>query len=254
MDFILKSPIHVKAEGLSKAFEGRSVLKNISIEVAPKEIFVLMGPSGSGKSVFLKLLMGLEVPDEGAIFFDAIERSEAAHKRVLAMVFQSGALFNSLSVFDNLAFYAREHRLWDEITLREKVQHTLKLLSIQDTALMSPAQLSGGMKKRVAIARALMMEPELLVYDEPTSELDPETAASIAEIIATLREEIGVTSIVVSHDKAMALSIADRIGILMDGHLQLVGTPNAIEQSDLPRVKSFLNPVIDIHHPRFKNI
>lgn len=253
MDSSEKSPISIETKSLRKEFGGRVVLKDLTLDVAAREIFVLMGPSGSGKSVFLKLLMGLEVADSGSILFDGKDRDEVAKERVLSMVFQSGALFNSLSVFDNLAFYTREHRLMDEKELRKKIEYTLKLLSIQDAATMMPSQLSGGMKKRVAIARALMMEPELLLYDEPTSELDPETAASIAEIIATLREEIGVTTIVVSHDKELALAIADRIGILMDGVLQIIGDPEAIKNSQDPRVQSFLNPVIDLSNPRFRN-
>lgn len=253
MDIAHKSPVRLDIENLSKSFEGRFVLKNFTLKIEPKEIFVLMGPSGSGKSVFLKLLMGLEIPDTGSILIDGSRREEVAAERVLAMVFQSGALFNSLSVFDNLAFYAREHRSFDEITLRKKIERILKLLSIQDSASMMPSQLSGGMKKRVAIARALMMEPELLLYDEPTSELDPETAASIAEIIATLREEIGVTTVVVSHDRGLALSIADRIGVLMNGTLQIVGKPDVIAKSSDPKIQSFLHPVIDILKPRFRN-
>lgn len=253
MDIAQKSPVRLDIQNLSKSFGGHFVLKDFTLNIEPREIFVLMGPSGSGKSVFLKLLMGLEIPDAGSILLDGALREEVAQERVLAMVFQSGALFNSLSVFDNLAFYAREHRLFDEAILQKKIERTLKLLSIQDSAAMMPSQLSGGMKKRVAIARALMMEPELLLYDEPTSELDPETAASIAEIIATLREEIGVTTIVVSHDKDLALSIADRVGILMEGSLQVVGAPDFIAKSPNPKIQSFLHPVIDILKPRFRN-
>ena len=181
--------------------------------------------------------------------------SEVTRERVrMALVFQSGALFNSLSVYDNLALYPREHRLADEAGIRQKVMHTLKILSLEGTAKKFPADLSGGMKKRVAIARALVMEPQLMLYDEPTSELDPVMSATISEIIASLRVEYRVTTIVVSHDCDLALNIADRVGILMDGKLIFLGPPSELKQPKDPIVADFLTPKIDLQHPRFKQL
>jgi phospholipid/cholesterol/gamma-HCH transport system ATP-binding protein len=248
--------VGVEVQGLSKNFGPLEVLKNVSFNVSPGEIFVLMGPSGSGKSVLLKHVVGLEAPSAGRVLVDGKDAiSEETREQVrMALVFQAGALFNSLSVYDNLALYPREHRVANEAGIREKVMRALQILSLENTAEKSPSELSGGMRKRVAIARALVMEPQLMLYDEPTSELDPVMAATISEIIATLREEYRVTSIVVSHDRDLALSIADRVGILMNGSLVSLGAPAELQTPKDPRIADFLNPKIDLKNPRFKQL
>jgi phospholipid/cholesterol/gamma-HCH transport system ATP-binding protein len=248
--------VGVAVEGLSKSFGHFEVLKNVTFSVKPGEIFVLMGPSGSGKSVLLKHIVGLERPTAGRVTVDGRDAAaESTREQVrMALVFQSGALFNSLSVYDNLALYPREHRIANEAAIREKVMRALQILSLEGTANKAPSELSGGMKKRVAIARGLVMEPQLMLYDEPTSELDPVMSATIAEIIATLKEEYHVTSIVVSHDRELALGIADRVGILMGGELVSLGTPAELRAPRDPRVAEFLNPKIDLKHPRFKKL
>jgi phospholipid/cholesterol/gamma-HCH transport system ATP-binding protein len=249
------SAVGVAVESLTKDFGDLVALKDVSLTVNAGEIFVLMGPSGSGKSVFLRHVAGLEAPTSGRVMIDGLDAlDEATRKRVrMGVVFQAGALFNSLSVYDNLALYPREHRLGDEGAIRAKVEHTLQILSLENTAQKFPAELSGGMKKRVSIARALVMEPQLLLYDEPTSELDPVMSATIAEIIATLKEQTHVTSIVVSHDRELALNIADRVGILMEGKLISVGLPGALRKPEDPVIAEFLYPRIDIQHPRYKD-
>ena len=248
--------VGVAVEGLSKSFGHFEVLKNVTFSVKPGEIFVLMGPSGSGNSVLLKHIVGLERPTAGRVTIDGRDAAaESTREQVrMALVFQSGALFNSLSVYDNLALYPREHRIANEAAIREKVMRALQILSLEGTANKAPSELSGGMKKRVAIARGLVMEPQLMLYDEPTSELDPVMSATIAEIIATLKEEYHVTSIVVSHDRELALGIADRVGILMGGELVSLGTPAELRTPRDPRVAEFLNPKIDLKHPRFKKL
>src|SRR5271165_123174 len=248
--------VRVKVDGLSKSFGELNVLKSVSFDVNPGEIFVIMGPSGSGKSVLLRHIAGLEIPTAGSVTVEGLDPSlESTRDRVrLALVFQDGALFNSLSVYDNLALYPREHRSGDEKAIREKVMHALKILSVEKSAGQFPSELSGGMKKRVAIARALVMEPQLLLYDEPTSELDPVMAATISEIIATLKQEYSVTSIVVTHDRELALTISSRVGILMAGRLMSLGLPEDLRKSRDPRIIDFLNPKIDIEHPRFKEL
>ena len=248
--------VGVSIEGLSKSFGRFEVLKNVTFSVAPGEIFVLMGPSGSGKSVLLKHLVGLEQPSAGRVTVAGRDASaEATRQQVrMALVFQSGALFNSLSVYDNLALYPREHQIADEAAIREKVMRALQILSLEGSAHKAPSELSGGMKKRVAIARGLVMEPQLMLYDEPTSELDPVMAATISEIIATLKDEYRVTSIVVSHDRELALGIADRVGILMGGELVSLGTPADLRTPADPRVAEFLYPKIDLKNPRFKRL
>lgn len=248
--------VGVSIEGLSKNFGRSEVLKNITFSVAPGEIFVLMGPSGSGKSVLLKHIVGLEKPSAGRVTVAGRDASaEATRQQVrMALVFQSGALFNSLSVYDNLALYPREHQIADEAAIREKVMRALQILSLEGSAHKAPSELSGGMKKRVAIARGLVMEPQLMLYDEPTSELDPVMSATISEIIATLKDEYHVTSIVVSHDRELALGIADRVGILMGGALVSLGTPADLRTPADPRVAEFLYPKIDLKNPRFKRL
>ena len=248
--------VGVSIEGLSKNFGRSEVLKNVTFSVAPGEIFVLMGPSGSGKSVLLKHIVGLEKPSAGRVTIAGRDASsETTREQVrMALVFQSGALFNSLSVYDNLALYPREHQIADEAAIREKVMRALQILSLEGSAHKAPSELSGGMKKRVAIARGLVMEPQLMLYDEPTSELDPVMAATISEIIATLKDEYHVTSIVVSHDRELALGIADRVGILMGGELVSLGTPADLRTPADPRVAEFLYPKIDLKNPRFKKL
>ena len=248
--------VSVQVENLTKDFGPMHVLKNVSFDVKPGEIFVLMGPSGSGKSVLLKHIVGLETPTSGRVLVDGKDASneETIEQIRMALVFQAGALFNSLSVYDNLALYPREHRVANEAGIREKVMRALQILSLENAASKYPSELSGGMKKRVAIARALVMEPQLLLYDEPTSELDPVMGATISEIIATLKEQYHVTSIVVSHDRDLALNIADRVGILMNGSLIYLGPPADLRKPQNPQIDDFLNPKIDLKNPRFKKL
>ena len=246
----------VTVANLSKRFGKTSVLKEISLDVKPGEIFCIMGPSGSGKSVLLKHIAGLEIPTSGEVRigeYDAAD-PDTREKVHLALVFQAGALFNSLTVYDNLALYPREHRQCNEAGIRDRVMHALQILSLEKAANKFPSELSGGMKKRVAIARALVMEPQLLLYDEPTSELDPVMSATLTEIIATLREQTAVTSIVVTHDRDLAFNIADRMAFIMDGRLRGLGRPHEFKHPADPLIANFLNPVIDVKNPRFKQL
>ena len=252
----LRQTVGITVAHLTKKFANVTVLNDVSFEVRPGEIFCLMGPSGSGKTVLLKHIVGLETPTSGQVRigeFDAADPATRAKVR-LAFVFQAGALFNSMTVYDNLALYPREHRLGDEKDIRERVMHALSILSLEKALNKMPSELSGGMKRRVAIARALVMEPQLLLYDEPTAELDPILGATIIEIIATLREHTAVTSLVVTHDRSLALSIADRVAIIMDGRIRAVGVPEDFKHTTDPVITNFLSPRIDLKHPRFKQL
>jgi phospholipid/cholesterol/gamma-HCH transport system ATP-binding protein len=251
-----RSAVNVKVDGLSKAYGKQVVLTDITLDVKPGEIFVIMGPSGSGKSVLLRQIAGLEAPTSGKVTINDLDPREpdTRDRFAIALVFQSGALFNSLSVYDNLALYPMEHRICPKPEIKERVMRALRILSIEKAAQKLPAELSGGMKKRVAIARALVMEPQLLLYDEPTSELDPVMGATIAEIIATLKDEFTVTSIVVSHDRDLALTIADRVAILHQGRLIALQTPAELRANTDPTINEFLNPRIDVRNPRFKSL
>lgn len=248
-----RKAVPVRVENLSKGFGEQLVLDQVSLDVEAGEIFVIMGPSGQGKSVLLRTIMGLMSPDSGRVLIDGRDAADPrTHEAIVtSIVFQAGALFNSMTVFDNLALHGREHRLYDKASLREKVMNTLSMLSLEEAAKKFPSELSGGMKKRVAIARALMTEPQLLLYDEPTSELDPVSAAMIAEIIANLGKQYGVTSLVVSHDRDLAMHVGHRVAMMFEGKLIAIAPPAVLREHKDERVQAFLNPEIDIENPRY---
>jgi phospholipid/cholesterol/gamma-HCH transport system ATP-binding protein len=236
------SGVSLQVRGLRKSFDGQEVLKGLDFEVEPGEIFVIMGPSGSGKSVLLKHLIGLEPPDAGEILIngESIQSPEIASKYRLALVFQSGALFNSLTVGENVGLYLSEHRLKPPAEIARIVAEKLEDVGLKGTEDKMPGELSGGMKKRVAIARALVIEPQLILYDEPTSELDPLSAVVIGEEILNLQRRIHVTSLVVSHDRDLAFGVADRIAVINEGRILTIGTPDEVKRFDDPLVQNFL--------------
>jgi phospholipid/cholesterol/gamma-HCH transport system ATP-binding protein len=237
------SGVSLQVRGLRKSFDGQEVLKGIDFEVKPGEIFVIMGPSGSGKSVLLKHLIGLEPPDAGEILIngESIQSPEIAAKYRMALVFQSGALLNSLTVGENVGLYLTEHRLKPPEEIARIVAEKLEDVGLKDAADKMPGDLSGGMKKRAAIARALVIEPQLILYDEPTSELDPLSAVVIGEEILELNRRIHVTTLVVSHDRELAFGIADRIAVINDGRILKIGTPDEVKRFDDPLIRKFLN-------------
>lgn len=256
----MESPTHIEPVGVSvrdlhKSYGAQEVLRGVSFEVEPGKIFSLMGPSGSGKSVLLRHIIGLEHANQGEVMIGGLPAADpSTHRSVrTAMVFQAGALFNSMTVYDNLALYPREHRLYPEAKIRDKVHAVMDALSIRAAGHKIPAELSGGMKKRVAVARAIIMEPQIILYDEPTSELDPILAATTSELIATICRETGATSLVVTHDRELSLAIADRVALLMDGQLVFCGSPAELRASADERVQQFLHPKIDPDNPRFRN-
>lgn len=234
--------VSVEVRGLEKGFRGQPVLRGVDFAVAPGEIFVLMGPSGSGKSVLLRHLIGLETPDAGEILLNrqSIADPEVLQKYRLAFVFQSGALLNSLTVGENVGLYLTEHRLKSPEEIARVVAEKLDVVGLAGTEEKMPAELSGGMKKRVAIARALVSEPQLILYDEPTSELDPLSAIVIGEEILKLRASTHVTSLVVSHDRDLAFGIADRMAVMHEGRILALGTPEEIKRNPEPVIQRFL--------------
>ena len=237
------SGIGLKVSGLRKSFGGQEVLRGVDFEVRPGEIFVIMGPSGSGKTVLLKHLIGLEEPDAGEILINGepIATSEIAAKYRMALVFQSGALLNSLTVGENVGLYLTEHRLKSTEEIEKIVAEKLEDVGLKDAIDKMPADLSGGMIKRVAIARALVIEPQLILYDEPTSELDPVSSVNIGNEILELKQRTHVTSLVVSHDRDLAFGIADRIAVMVEGRIVTIGTPDEVKQLNDPLVQNFLN-------------
>jgi len=236
------SGVSLVVRGLRKTFAGQEVLKGVDFEVKPGEIFVIMGPSGSGKSVLLKHLIGLEDPDAGEILIngEAVGSPEVAAKYRMALVFQSGALLNSLTVGENVGLYLTEHRLKSPEEIRAVVLEKLADVGLKEAVDKMPGDLSGGMKKRAAIARALVIEPQLILYDEPTSELDPLSSVMIGNEILELNRRTHVTSLVVSHDRDLAFGVADRIAVIVDGVIVTVGTPAEVKQFKDPLVQQFL--------------
>jgi phospholipid/cholesterol/gamma-HCH transport system ATP-binding protein len=235
--------VSVQVRGLKKSFGKQEVLKGIDLEVHPGEIFVIMGPSGSGKSVLLKHIIGLEPPNEGDILIngESVHTSDVMSKYRMALVFQSGALLNSLTVGENVGLYLTEHRLKPPEEIERIVSEKLEVVGLGDTRDKMPSELSGGMKKRVAIARALVIEPQLILYDEPTSELDPLSAVVIGEEILNLKQGIRVTSLVVSHDRDLAFGVADRIAVINEGRILAIGTPDEVKRNTDALIQQFLH-------------
>ncbi|MDR2769669.1 MAG: ATP-binding cassette domain-containing protein [Puniceicoccales bacterium] len=246
-------PVSIEVDQLKKQFGRFVVLDNISLKVEPGEIFVLMGPSGSGKSVFLDLLAGLSKPSSGRLSINQedLQYVKKTKKYVMGLVFQSGALFNSMTIFDNLALYLREHRLFDEQEIKSRVTQILDMLALRNISEMMPSELSGGMRKRVALARGLLMEPDVLLFDEPTSELDPVMATSIIELIGYVNKQLRITTFIVSHDVVLAQTIGHHIALLNNGFIREIYTPQTLLQSSQPFLRNFLNPTINLNRPRF---
>jgi phospholipid/cholesterol/gamma-HCH transport system ATP-binding protein len=238
-----QSGLTVQVRGVRRSFGAQEVLKGIDLEVRPGEIFVIMGPSGSGKSVLLRHIIGLDQPDAGEVLVngESVHDTDVADKYRMAMVFQSGALLNSLTVGENIGLYLSEHRLKSPDEIRRIVAEKLDVVGLKGTEEKLPSELSGGMRKRAAIARALVIEPQLILYDEPTSELDPLSAIVIGEEIYNLNRRIGVTSLVVSHDRDLAFGIAHRIAVIHEGQIVALGTPDEIKQSQHPVIREFIN-------------
>jgi len=234
--------VSVQVRGLRRSYNGQEVLKGLDFQVKPGEIFVIMGPSGSGKSVLLKHIIGLEIADAGEILIndESIQSPGVMEKHRMAMVFQSGALLNSLTVGENVGLYLSEHQLLAPADIGRVVSEKLEVVGLKGTEDKMPNELSGGMKKRVAIARALVVEPQLILYDEPTSELDPLSAVVIGEEILKLKDRVHVTTIVVSHDRDLAFGVADRIAVINDGRIVSIGTPEEIKHISDPLIRKFL--------------
>jgi len=237
----------IEVRNLYKYFGNRPVLKNINLEIYEGEIFVIIGGSGSGKSTLLKHFVGLLKPTKGCVCVfgkNLSELSEVELDRLrlkMGYVFQEGALFDFLTVWENVGFYYLEHTNLPKPKVRELAIEILKKVDLDESvADLYPSQLSGGMKKRVSTARAIAGEGRIILYDEPTSGLDPITSRNIDHLILSLREKIGATSVVVTHDMISALSIADRIAFIYRGEVLQVGTPEEIVNSSHPTVREFV--------------
>ncbi len=238
----------LKIEHLKKHFGSKVVLRDVNLNVDKGEVVAIIGQSGHGKSVILKNIMGLMLPDGGRILFDneiissPTKKSsdfEKVRKR-FGMLFQGAALFDSMTVGENIAFPLREHTTEPEESINKTVANVLEMVGLRGIENVMPAELSGGMRSRVGLARAIAMEPEVMLYDEPTSALDPIMSDKINDLIIDLREKLKMTSIVVTHDMASAYKIADKIAMLHDGKIIFHGTPAEIRASRNPYIQQFI--------------
>jgi phospholipid/cholesterol/gamma-HCH transport system ATP-binding protein len=237
--------VGIRIEALHKSFNDNHVLKDINLEILPGETFSIIGPSGTGKSVLLKHIVKLEKPDSGHILIDNQDIYETSPDQArrnfrYSMVFQSSALFNSLSVGENVGLWLREKRVCGESRIRRIIREKLRLVGLEGKEELMTSELSGGMRKRVAIARSLAMNPDLILYDEPTAELDPVTSDELAKVIVNLKKQVNLTTVIVSHDLNFALYLSDRVAMINDGRIVEVGTPAEIKASQNPVVRNFI--------------
>jgi len=236
----------IDVRDLWKSFNGNQVLKGVNLKVWPGTTAVILGGSGSGKTVLMKHIMGLFKPDRGEVIVDGenitrMDRRELSRFRTrMGMVFQSSALFDSLTVFENVAFPLREHTKLSEEEIEARVKEKLAVVELYGVEQEYPAELSGGMRKRVALARAIVREPKLVLYEEPTTGLDPLTTESVDEMIIGARQKLGVTSVVISHDIGSTFHIADHVAMLHDGRIVEEGPPDKVRHSQEPHTRHFL--------------
>ena len=242
----MKKPI-IEIKNLYKSFNNHPVLNDITLSVQEGEIISLLGASGTGKSVLLKELIGLIKPDKGDIFVmgkNVAQMNEDALIKLrvhVGMLFQGAALFDSLTVFENIAYPLREHLNLSEVEIRSRVSEKLQLVGLKGIEAKMPDELSGGMKKRVGLARAIATDPEIILYDEPTTGLDPITAQRINDLIMELQKKLGITTIVVTHDLHCVKTVSDRIAMLHEGKIIVVGTWQEIASCPLKEVKDFIS-------------
>ena len=243
----MPSDVLIRFSGLWKAFGPKKIFEDMSLDVRRGETLTIIGGSGTGKSVMLKCLIGLLFPDKGRVLFDGIDVTNldesalrGVRKRV-AMVFQGAALFDSLSVAENIAYPLREHLKLSHEEIAERVRQKLALVNLPGAEHLRPSDLSGGMRKRVGLARAIAIEPEVILYDEPTTGLDPISTRIIDELIITTKKTLGCTQVVVTHDMDSAFRVSDRIAMLANHRIVAQGTVAEMKASTNPDVRAFFD-------------
>jgi phospholipid/cholesterol/gamma-HCH transport system ATP-binding protein len=241
----------IEVRSLNKSFGAQSILEDVSFQIDPGESVVIIGRSGGGKSVLLKHVVGLLQPDSGSVLIDGEnivgmnERTLLRVRRKFGMVFQGAALFDSMTVAENVAFGLRRHENLTEVEVAKRVAQTLELVDLPGTERKNPAELSGGMRKRVGLARAIIYEPQIVLYDEPTTGLDPIVSDSIDKLIMRVRDRLKVTSIVVTHDMRSARRVGNHVMMLHDRKIYANCTPESLFASSDPIVRQFIDGVAD---------
>jgi len=241
----------ISAKDVVVSYNGRRVLDGINLDIFHGETMVLLGGSGSGKSTLLRQMIGLERPESGQILVNGMDIANCVPKdlkklrRSIGVAFQDAALFNSMSLEDNVSLPLREHTRLPESTIRLMTWMNLAVVGLADYGKLSPQELSGGMKKRAAVARAISLDPQILVFDEPSAGLDPIVAAELDELILGLKRAFDMTIVVVTHEMTSAFRIADRMAMLYKGSLIEVGTKQEMQSSSHPRIRQFLDRVPD---------
>lgn len=242
----MSEAIHIKVEDLHKAYGDNRVLRGVNLDIYRGRINVVIGGSGVGKTVLLRQLIALEKPDRGRILLDGediVPLDEVLLNRIrrrFGMVFQMSALFDSMTVFENVAFPLREHTRLSAKEIRKRVRAKLEVLGLEDAEDRMPAEISGGMRKRVAVARALVLEPEILIYDEPTAGLDPIASRTVDDLIRQTQKHFGGTSIIISHDMCTTFGVGQHVALLHQGRIHAAGTPADLLASVDPVVQRFI--------------
>ncbi len=240
------SDLFLRFVAVEKAFGPKKVLLGVDLDVVRGETVVVLGGSGSGKSVLLRHAVGLFRPDAGQVFVEDVEISRLSEdglletRKKVGMLFQSGALFDSMTVRENVSFALDEHTDWDAARILARVEDVLRLVELEGVLDLMPSDLSGGMRKRVALARAIALAPAAILYDEPTTGLDPITANTINHLIRSLQKRLGVTSVVVTHDIQSAFAVGDRIAFLHEGRILWNGTTAEAKRAEEPLLRNFL--------------
>jgi phospholipid/cholesterol/gamma-HCH transport system ATP-binding protein len=239
--------VEVAVQGLTKSFGGQPVWSDVSLTLPAGEISVLLGPSGTGKSVFLKTLVGLLRPDRGSIWIEGkdlprlSERALYEVRKLFGVLFQDGALFGSMNIYDNVAFPLREHTRKSESQIRRVVAEKLEMVGLTGAEKKLPGEISGGMRKRAGLARALVLDPQIILFDEPDSGLDPVRTAYLNQLIIDLNQQTGATFLIVTHDINTARTVPDNIGLIYHGRLAMFGPREMLLSSTEPVVRQFLN-------------
>lgn len=237
---------YIVLDHLYKSFDGKQVLRDMALGIEQGESVVIVGGSGTGKSVTLKHIIGLLKPDKGRVLVGEVDICALADvelnrfRRHFGMSFQEGALFDSMSVFENIAFPLRRHTKMTESEIRERVEECLEDVHLHNVEKRRPSELSGGMRRRVGFARAISLKPDILLFDEPTTGLDPVISDVIADLIREMDQKLGTTTVTITHDMKVAFKIADRVAMLYDGHIIEQGTPERFQESKNPIVQQFI--------------